>query len=464
MLPTAALRRSRRDRHRRRHDDPRRYAPLALAAAAGAACALALALAACSAPHDAGSRLAGDPAPPEAANPTFGEDPADAAARPRVKTDAESRLDQQIAMLTGALDASTLDIETEDAPVEQAAALPEPDAGARDRRLETRAAANVGPVLTLDDADQKSVPAETVSHDDAPPPLLELPDADADLKPAMPPELSPQEEAQLLVEQLAGALRRAGEQDLSPLPSMAKLALLEVFQPGAFNTQHPLFESAAADADHPLSEDERAFVRAWRDLFTDLHVRFGDQAVDLDAVADSVARLDDAMNRWRPLEITTAALCTQVDGFGVYNPLRTFDRGRYKFLAGRDHPVIVYVELDHFGATPTTADEAPAFQVELTQSLTLFHAGTPRVAASDDLVAWRTEPQRIRDVSRREREDFFVVQIVTLPRSLSVGGYRLKVEMRDAATDSVAETIIPIDVVADVSAFDSGLATVPAND
>lgn len=278
--------------------------------------------------------------------------------------------------------------------------------------------------------------------------------------PAMPPELSPKEEIELLVEQLAAAVRRSGELDVSPVPSMARLAVLDLFSPGTFNTHHPVFESSADRVARALSDDDFAFLVAWRDLFTSLHVRLDDQGVDLDALAATVGELNSELDRWRPLSVHTAALCTQVDGFGVYTPVRRHE-GRYKFLAGRNHPVIVYAELDNFGHREATQNATAGFEVELNQRLTLYHAGTPKVEPDTDLVAWRTEPQRILDFSRRQRSDFFVVQIITLPKSLSVGSYRLKLAIDDPITETRAERVIDIDIVADISALGADVVTVP---
>ena len=389
-------------------------------------------------------------------NPSFGEDPADASlSAPRTST-PDALVQQQIELLAKAMQDRTLTLESE--PVNQAAAAPE----ANTAFLETAPPlANLGPAVTLGkeiDEDDAETDGERDAASDTAAEALAAPDELAE--PVIPAQVSPQEEIDLLIDQLAAAIRRSGELDVSPVPSMARLAVLDLFTPGTFNTHHPVFESAADRVARALSDDDFAFLVAWRDLFTSLHVRLDDQGVDLDALAMTVEDLNLALDRWRPLAIANAELCTQVDGFGVYAPVRTFE-GRYKFLAGRSHPVIVYAEIDNFGHRGATREATAGFEVELNQQLTLFHAGTPKVEPDTDLVAWRTESQQILDFSRRKRSDFFVVQIITLPKSLTVGSYRLKISIEDPITENRAEHVIDIDVVADLSAMNANVATVP---
>jgi hypothetical protein len=244
---------------------------------------------------------------------------------------------------------------------------------------------------------------------------------------------------------------------------MVRLATLDLLSPGVFNTAFPGLDAGGADASSAVTEEDIALVAAWRDLFEDLRAALSAAGADLDAVADASAELERAAAEWRTLDIPTFALCRRVEGFGVYTPFPA-NAGTYKLLAGRRHALVVYAEADHFTRRPVTRNGADAFEVALTQTLTLFHAGTPRVAADRDLVAWRTEPQRIADVSRRQRRDFYTVQVIRLPASLSVGSYRLKISIVDDASGETAEALLNIDVVADASAFESGLTIAPARD
>ena len=53
------------------------------------------------------------------------------------------------------------------------------------------------------------------------------------------------------------------------------------------------------------------------------------------------------------------------------------------------------------------------------------------------------------DTSDVRRDEFFLCEIIPISEYLSVGSYRLKIEVRDEATGAVAVSTVPIHVVAD---------------
>lgn len=147
------------------------------------------------------------------------------------------------------------------------------------------------------------------------------------------------------------------------------------------------------------------------------------------------------------LRIATAALCTRVNGFGQYEPF-----AEYTFLAGRTTRMIVYAEVENFGHRAAHGDD-PGMEtltstssgyvaVELSQELRLWHD-------ADGSMQWRKPEQTVIEVGRNKRRDFYLVQQVELPPTLSVGKYNLKVTIRDKVTGSVDERSIPIKIVAD---------------
>jgi hypothetical protein len=79
--------------------------------------------------------------------------------------------------------------------------------------------------------------------------------------------------------------------------------------------------------------------------------------------------------------------------------------------------------------------------VELSQRLELYHA-------ADDLNTWNRAAETVRDESRNRLRDYYLTNRVRLPGNLGVGRYHLKVVMRDLIGEKVAETIIPIEIVA----------------
>ncbi|MEX1015684.1 MAG: hypothetical protein WDZ31_02975, partial [Phycisphaeraceae bacterium] len=187
-----------------------------------------------------------------------------------------------------------------------------------------------------------------------------------------------------------------------------------------------------------LNERQRARV----ELFHQLLLTLGQElAQGSELQRHSIDRRLDELFRDRPLEIRTLALCRRVSGFGVFD---AFDSRT--FLAGRNQRLIVYSELEHF--RPKRLDNGE-YEVQLEQEVVLYNE-------SDGLAVWRHEPVRITDQSQNQRRDFFVVQMVTLPARLSVGKYRMKVRITDVHGDSLDETTVPIELVADESLVHGG--------
>lgn len=170
-----------------------------------------------------------------------------------------------------------------------------------------------------------------------------------------------------------------------------------------------------------------------------------------DAAPAALATLADELRAAQPVRIADARLCTRVEGFGRYT-----DYPDAALLAGRDHRLIIYTEVDSFDRTPldtegtplptpgpdATALPAARYRVEISQELLLYHD-------ADGLLAWRRPAEVSRYESRAPLRDFFLTDPVALPRTLTVGSYHLKVVVRDRADGSTDERILPIRVVAD---------------
>ncbi|MBS0195908.1 MAG: hypothetical protein JSR77_04040 [Planctomycetes bacterium] len=144
------------------------------------------------------------------------------------------------------------------------------------------------------------------------------------------------------------------------------------------------------------------------------------------------------------LRVARAVLCTKVMGFGKYNPYSSTT-----FSAGRAVPAIIYVEIENFASRPardgdpTIADAALSelSSVELSQSLTLYQDPS-------GLQAWHHPSQSVIETSRGQRRDFYLIQQVELPRTLSIGRYNLKVTVKDKTSGQESEAMIPVTIVA----------------
>lgn len=262
----------------------------------------------------------------------------------------------------------------------------------------------------------------------------EIPSAKTNAAPSKPSASineSPAVVQSRLIQELATLLRREVRESTDPLRQYAALAALELLEPGVVPDPTSI---------PTLTPREVDLLSAWRDLFRNVDEELSSASGDISALASSVNRLATRMAEWETLKIADARLCSRVEGFGQYTALPG-----PKMLAGRRNPAIVYVQLDHFTHRAATGDNGEAgYIVELAQELSLYHD-------ADGLLAWRQPEQLVRDFSRERRRDFFVVQRIDLPETLSVGAYRLKITMRDKATGAIAERILPIELVADVA-------------
>lgn len=237
--------------------------------------------------------------------------------------------------------------------------------------------------------------------------------------------MSPSERRDALASELASILSEMVTIGENPGASALALASLE--------TLLPEDETALVDSG-VLSEPELATLNAVRDLLSSM-VDEGN-IVSPNTLASQLESIRIQLAEWSGIVITGAALCTRVDGFGRYE---TFPS--YRFVAGRDHEMIVYTEVDHFVQEQTTGpDQHARYKIELSQRLELYHV-------ADDLNTWNRSAETVQDESRNRLRDYYLTNWVSLPRTLGVGRYHLKIVMRDLLGDRVTETIIPIEIV-----------------
>ncbi len=236
----------------------------------------------------------------------------------------------------------------------------------------------------------------------------------------------PETRKQELVDELVGVLRELAVSGQGPESSALALAGLESLRPAALD---------ALKGEGLLSDAEVASLDAARELFRAMSSEGG--IADPGEVSGVLDRIRRELDARAGLRITRAELCTRVTGFGRYE---TFPANR--FVAGRAQPVIVYAEVDRFGHRESTGpDGAPRYETELSQRLELYHV-------ADDLNTWNRAAEVDKTSSRNRVRDYYLINQVTLPANLTIGKYHLKVVMRDLVTGGMAETIIPIEIVA----------------
>lgn len=260
-----------------------------------------------------------------------------------------------------------------------------------------------------------------------------------------PPEATPEQRREELLAQLSAILSSGGGDPArlgseGPLGRAVRLAALEAIEPGVATAELDRLEAELLPA-------EAAVLRPLREMFS----RLGGSAAaqgDPGAIASLMEEYAKRVARAQPLTLPAAVLCERVESFGRYTPMRT------TFAAGREHTAILYVEVENFvqRSAPGEGSGLGASEVwvtELGQSLDLHHD-------ADGSLQWRQTEQTVRDASRRRRSDYYLVQRVTLPATLSVGKYNLKVTVKDKVSGATAQARIPIQIVADAS-----LATSP---
>lgn len=148
-----------------------------------------------------------------------------------------------------------------------------------------------------------------------------------------------------------------------------------------------------------------------------------------------VRPLIEATNRLRSqaeLHLPTVQLCTRVDGFGVYEPI---DPPR--FAAGKEASAVLYTEVANFSSL---INDKQKWETKLTHEAVLY--------TESGLPVWQEKPQSITDASRNRRTDFYVARIIKLPANLTIGRYLLKITVTDAQASRVAESTVPVTVVA----------------
>lgn len=248
-----------------------------------------------------------------------------------------------------------------------------------------------------------------------------------------------------LAARMASLLQPAPGSTKPALADAAALIPIEAMKPGVLATldaaDNPLAKSLSP-ADIETLRQARTRLLSDASTPPDLRTALRGSEAPIPAPVPTPAVATPAP---KAFSITRAALCTRVQGYGRFDPYSSTT-----FVAGRSIRAIVYTELDGFATRPARSGDplqtnvamSEQVSVQLSQTLTLYHD-------KDGLLAWHRPPQGVTETSRSARRDFYLIQIIELPSTLSVGRYNLKVTVTDTTTGAEAERIIPVDIVAD---------------
>ena len=239
-----------------------------------------------------------------------------------------------------------------------------------------------------------------------------------------PPEVVIPTDATELSQLLAASLMEAASTSTTPMKQWIAYAALAVTNPAM---------TLPADFGADLLPAERERVVKAHGAFVKLGQSLQSPTIEFDVLTQQA--LVAALSGGPRLSVPTVELCTRVDSFGRFNAI-----ANRKFLAGTTPKFIVYSEVAGF----TSALEESRFVTRLATRIVIE---TER----DNVEVWRRSPEWTGslDSSDVRRNEFFLGEIVQLSQHLTVGGYRLKVEVRDESTGAISSTAVSFQVVAD---------------
>lgn len=146
---------------------------------------------------------------------------------------------------------------------------------------------------------------------------------------------------------------------------------------------------------------------------------------------ESIEELRRRVRARADLQVPVVQLCTAVDGFGRYKPIEVLE-----FPAGVATLVIIYIEVDNFSSTLLPSGQ---FRTLLAVRESLINR------SGEEL--WSAKEDNIEDVSRQQREDFFITSKRGIPSDLPPGEYTLKVEVEDVLAGKLNSNSVKFKIV-----------------
>lgn len=229
-------------------------------------------------------------------------------------------------------------------------------------------------------------------------------------------DIPQEDELTQTAKRMAALLVQQNKDGKPMIPDAAALTPIEAMSPGALSA----LDDPRSPLAQKLSNSERKTLIDARERLLASPDALGDLKQSVRGLAAQGVRID------------TAALCTRVTGFGQYQAYPSS-----RFLAGQPLRAIVYSEVSNF----VSREDNGGNHVELSQSLSLF-------SNADDLLVWHSPQRAVVETSKNTRRDFYLIQQIELPRTLSVGKYNLKITITDNVSKTTSQRILPVEMVA----------------
>jgi hypothetical protein len=141
--------------------------------------------------------------------------------------------------------------------------------------------------------------------------------------------------------------------------------------------------------------------------------------------------MSDVIRSQAELDVPLVAICRSVEKFGNYETMDAMH-----FPSGTKSKFIVYCEIENF---VPQMDAKRMYQTRLVQQVEIFSDSGTEV--------WSDQSREVDDLCRRQRRDFFLYDIVTLPPNLSPGRYTVKVTVTDLNAKKFTQNVAEIGIV-----------------
>ena len=236
-------------------------------------------------------------------------------------------------------------------------------------------------------------------------------------------------------DELVRTLRDRAGTGKAPLRDYLALAWLDAVRPGSLGALDSGPVAARIDPNQARS------IALARDFAQALYGN-PEAMKDPERVWATLQKAAEPVLAARDLSIAAVDLCSRVDGYGQYAPISS-----RTFQAGVAHSIIVYTEVENFAHRVATdpASGGERFAVDLGVAVEVWQD------ADKPTLQKRWSEAGVTETSRRKRRDFFVTNLIELPKALSVGAYTLKIIVSDRVKGAVAEKVIPFTIVADAA-------------